>query len=303
MIKKTIGYIGLGKMGKGMAERLLEKGWDVVAYNTSPAPIVALEELGAMPVYTLEELTSKLTLPRLVWLMVPHGAVDNVLAELTPLLQKGDVVIDGGNSFYKDSMRRGAELAKKGIHFMDSGTSGGPRGAREGACTMVGGNKNIFEQYEILFKDISVPNGYMYMGEVGAGHFVKMVHNGIEYGMMQAISEGFEVLKKSGFKLNLARVADLYNHQSVIESRLVGWAKSAFEVYGDDLEKISGKVSHSGEGLWTVQTAKELGVPVPIIEGSLKFREASQNNPSYTGQVVSALRNQFGGHNVADEKK
>ena len=253
--------------------------------------------------YTLLEMTSKLTLPRLIWLMVPHTAVDTVLAELTPLLQAGDVVIDGGNSFYKESMRRGAELAKKGIHFMDAGTSGGPRGAREGACTMVGGDKDVFDAHEELFKDISVPDGFAYMGKVGAGHFVKMVHNGIEYGMMQAIGEGFEVLKSSAFDLDLVRVADLYNHQSVIESRLIGWAKSAFESHGTDLKTISGKVSHSGEGLWTVETAKELGVPIPIIEGSLKFREDSQKNPSYTGQVVSALRNQFGGHQVSEDKK
>lgn len=297
-MKKTIGYVGLGKMGKGMAERLLEKGWEVVAYNTSPAPIVELEKIGALPAYSLEEMSSKLTLPRLIWLMVPHKAVDSVLSELLPFLGEGDVVIDGGNSFYKESVRRSKELAKKGIHFMDAGTSGGPRGAREGACTMVGGECEIFNAYEELFKDISVPDGYAYMGSAGAGHFAKMVHNGIEYGMMQAIGEGFEVLKNSSFDFDLARVADLYNHQSVIESRLVGWAKSAFETYGDDLEKISGKVSHSGEGLWTVETAKELGVPVPIIEGSLRFREESQKNPSYTGQVVSALRNQFGGHEV-----
>lgn len=297
-MNKKIGYIGLGKMGKGMAEHLLEKGWEVVAYNRSPEPTKELAEKGAVPAYTLEEVALQTEAPRLLWLMVPHQAVDGVLAELVPLLQSGDTVIDGGNSFYKDSVRHAAELREKGIHFLDAGTSGGPGGAKAGACTMVGGEKEIFERYEELFRDISVNDGYAYMGKAGAGHFVKMVHNGIEYGMMQAIGEGFEVMKRSPFELNLTKVAELYNHQSVIESRLVGWAKSAFEAYGEDLESISGSVSHSGEGLWTVQTAKEFGVPVPIIEGSLQFREDSTTNPSYTGQVVSALRNQFGGHEV-----
>ncbi len=300
-MKKIIGYVGLGKMGKGMVGNLLEKGWEVVAFNRTPASTDEIAKQGAIPAYTLAEVVSKLETPRLVWLMVPHQAVDDVLAELVPLLSAGDTVIDGGNSFYKNSMRHSDELAQKKIHFMDAGTSGGPRGAREGACSMVGGEKEIFDKYEELFKDISVKDGYKYFGKAGAGHFVKMVHNGIEYGMMQAIGEGFEVMKKSPFELNLTDVADLYNHQSVVESRLVGWAKSAFEEYGEDLKAISGKVSHSGEGLWTVETAKEFGVPVPIIEGSLKFREESQSNPSYTGQVVSALRNQFGGHEVKKE--
>ena len=300
---KTIGYIGLGKMGKGMVGNLLEKGWKVVAFNRTPAATDEVAREGATPAYTLAEVVSKLASPRLVWLMVPHQAVDEVLEELIPLLSGGDTVIDGGNSFYKNSMRHADELSKKGIHFLDAGTSGGPGGAREGACTMVGGEKEIFDRYEELFKDISVKDGYAYFGKAGAGHFVKMVHNGIEYGMMQAIGEGVEVMKKSPFDLNLERVATLYNHQSVIESRLVGWAESAFKEYGQDLEAISGKVSHSGEGLWTVETAREFGGPTPIIEGSLKFREESQDNPSYTGQVVSALRNQFGGHSVKKENE
>ena len=163
---------------------------------------------------------------------------------------------------------------------------------------MVGGEKEVFDTYEELFKDISVVGGYLYVGKAGAGHFVKMVHNGIEYGMMQAIGEGFEIMKKSPFDLNLTKIANLYNHKSVIESRLIGWAEDAFKEYGEDLDGISGSVSHTGEGLWTVETAKELGVPVPVIEDSLKFREESKDNPSYTGQIVSALRNQFGGHKV-----
>jgi len=293
-----LGYIGLGKMGKNMVEHLLKKDWDIVAYNRSPEPIKEIEGKGAEGAYSLKELVEKLEAPRLIWLMVPHQAVDGVLGELLPLLSEGDTVIDGGNSNYKETLRRAKELEEKKINFMDIGTSGGPGGAAGGACLMIGGKKEIFEKYESLFKDIAAPDAYGLMGRAGAGHFVKMVHNGIEYGMMQAIAEGFAVMKRSDFDLDLVKVTDIYNHKSVIESRLVGWLKSAYEEYGEDLEEISGKVSHSGEGLWTVEAAHDLGIPVPIIEGSLKFREESQESPSYTGQVVSALRNQFGGHEV-----
>ncbi len=302
-MNKKIGYIGLGKMGKNMVLRLLEHGWSVVAYNRSPEPIKEMEEKGAQGAYSIKEVVGILESPRLIWLMVPHQVVDAVLEELVPILEEGDVVIDGGNSNYKQSIRREQELKEKNIKFLDAGVSGGPVGAREGACTMVGGSKNTFQYYEELFKDISAKDAYAHMGHGGAGHFVKMVHNGIEYGMMQAIGEGIEVLKKSDFNLSLTGVARIYNNRSVIESRLTGWLQKGFEEYGEDLKEISGKVSASGEGLWTVEAAKELGVPVPIIEGSLKFREQSQDNPSYTGQVVSALRNQFGGHEVRKEKE
>ncbi|MEK7452645.1 MAG: phosphogluconate dehydrogenase (NAD(+)-dependent, decarboxylating) [Patescibacteria group bacterium] len=293
-----IGYIGLGKMGEGMVLRLLEKGWDVVAYNRSKDPIKEVEKNGAVGAYSLRELVDKLETPRVIWLMVSHQAVDAVLEELVPLLSDGDVLIDGGNSNYKETLKRSKELKEKNIHFLDAGTSGGPRGARNGACVMVGGERDLFDRYEKLFTDISADKAYGYMGRSGSGHFVKMVHNGIEYGMMQALGEGFEVLKKSEFNLNLTEVVKIYNNKSVIESRLTNWLQSAFQKHSEDLNGISGKVSHSGEGLWTVEAANELGVPLPIIEGSLKFREESQNNPSYTGQVLSALRNEFGGHDV-----
>ena len=290
-------------MGKGMVLRLLESGWDVVAYNRSPESVKKMEAAGAVGAYSISEVIKKLETPRLLWLMVPHQAVDTVLAEIVPLLAEGDVVIDGGNSNYKQSVRRARELAEKNIKFLDAGVSGGPAGARGGACVMVGGEREVFDQYEELFKDISAPNAYAYMGRGGAGHFVKMVHNGIEYGMMQAIGEGFAVLKKSDFDLNLKEVAKIYNNKSVIESRLTGWLQKGFQEYGTDLEDISGKVSASGEGLWTVEAAKELGVKVEVIEDSLKFRELSQKDPSYTGKIVSALRNQFGGHEVSKKKE
>lgn len=293
-----LGYIGLGKMGYKMVERLLESNYEVVVSTPNKDVVEKARELGAEGVLSNAQVVSSLAGPRLIWIMVPWKAVDSVMAEIIPELKEGDTVIDGGNSPYKESIRRGEELAKKGINFLDAGVSGGPSGARNGACIMVGGKKDIFNKYEQLFKDLSVPSGYGYMGEVGAGHFVKMVHNGIEYGMMQAIAEGFGIMKASNFNLNLEEVARVYENKSVVESRLVSWLKSAYVEYGQDLQEISGKVSHSGEGLWTVEAAEEVGIPAPIIKGALEFREQSQESPSYTGQVVSALRNQFGGHEV-----
>jgi len=301
-----IGYIGLGKMGMGMVKLLLEKGHEVVATDPNEDARKEAEAAGAQTVINLNEFKEKLPGEKFIWIMVPHQIVDTVLNDLGEVLTTGDVIMDGGNSNYNETVRRGAELKKKGFVFMDVGTSGGPSGARNGACMMIGGDRNKFEKYEQLFKDLSVKGGYGYMGETGAGHYVKMVHNGIEYGMMQAIGEGFEILKSSKFNLNLTDVTKIYNNGSVIESRLIGWLQKAYEEEGEDLNAISGEVSHSGEGQWTVEEAKNCRVdditfkqiPVPIIEGSLQFRVNSTGNPSYTGQVVSALRNQFGGHLV-----
>jgi len=297
-MEKNIGYIGLGKMGKNMVFRLLEQGWNVTAYNRSPDPIAEVVEAGANGANTLEELVGSLSEPRLVWVMVSHTAVDAVLEELVPLLAPGDTIIDGGNSNYKESIRRHSDLKEKNIQFLDAGVSGGPGGARSGAATMVGGERGAFDTYEEIFKDISIPGGYGYMGKGGAGHFVKMVHNGIEYGMMQAIGEGFEIMQKAPLDLDLKEVVRVYQNGTVISSRLIDWLASAYEKEGVDLKEISGKVSHSGEGLWTVEAAKELAVPAKVIEDALQFRIDSQESPSYTGQVVSALRNQFGGHEV-----
>jgi 6-phosphogluconate dehydrogenase len=268
-----IGYIGLGKMGLNMVERLHEKGHEVVAYNRSPEPREEAKKIGVETVETLEDLVNALEAPRVIWLMVTHSANDAVLKELTPLLSKGDLIIDGGNSYYEDTIRRGKELEAEGLYFMDVGTSGGPKGARDGACLMIGGNKAMFQTLLSLFEDLaSDGSAYAHLGKTGAGHFVKMVHNGIEYGMMQAIAEGFEVLKKSDFNLDLEQVAGLYNKKSVIESRLVGWLMSGFKKFGQDLDDVSGTVAHTGEGEWTVVTAKKLGVPVPIIEESFNLR-------------------------------
>lgn len=289
----------MGKMGAAMVRRLMEKEWNVTGYNQEEAETRKLVDEGMRGAYSLKELVQTLEPPRLVWLMVPHTAVESVLEELVPLLEEGDTIIDGGNSPYALSIARADMLLGKSITFLDAGVSGGPSGARNGGCVMVGGDEEVFRRYEELFRDISAPDAYAYFGRSGSGHFVKMVHNGIEYGMMQAIAEGFSLMKRSHFDLDLQEVARVYNKRSVIESRLVGWLYDTYKREGQELENVSGRVSHSGEGQWTVDAAKELGIAVENIEQSLRFREESQENPSYTGKVVSALRNAFGGHKVS----
>ena len=293
-----LGYIGLGKMGFNMVQLLLEKGHEVVAFNRTEKVVKEIAKQGAKPSSSVQSLAAALAAPRLIWLMIPYQAVDEVIKELIPSLREGDTIIDGGNSPYRESMRRARELEEKGIDFLDAGVSGGPGGARSGACIMVGGKEAVYKKFKDLFRDLSVKKGHAYMGKSGAGHFVKMVHNGIEYGMMQAIAEGFAVMKACPFDLDLVKVADIYNHRSVIESRLVDWLEKAFEQYGEGLENISGSVEQTGEGAWTVEAARELGIQVPIIEGALKFRIESQRKPNYTGKIISALRHQFGGHEV-----
>ena len=303
----TIGVVGLGKMGGNLARQLLSKEWRVIGFNRSADVTRELESEGLTGAYSIKELVSALPKPRVVLLMVPAGKpVDEVIFGkdgLINYLDKGDIVIDGGNSFYKDAITRFEKLKKRGIHFIDVGVSGGPEGARRGASLMVGGDKEIFQRTEQLFYDLSVKDGYQFFEGAGAGHFVKMVHNGIEYGMMQAIAEGFTILKKAKYKLNLAQVSDIYNHGSVIESRLIGWLKKAFDAGGNDLKEISGSVGHTGEGEWTVKTAKELKAQARVIEEALRFRIKSERDPTYTGKILSALREQFGGHKVRNNKK
>ncbi|MBI4123127.1 MAG: glucose-6-phosphate dehydrogenase [Parcubacteria group bacterium] len=303
----TIGVVGLGKMGGNLSRRLLSKEWRVVGFNESALATHELESEDFTGAYSLKELVAALPKPRIVWLMVPAGKpVDEVIFGkdgLTNYLDKGDIVIDGGNSFYKDAIMRFKKLKKRGIHFIDVGVSGGPEGARSGASLMIGGDKEIFQKLEQLFYDLSIKGGYQFFEGAGAGHFVKMVHNGIEYGMMQAIAEGFTILKKAKYKLNLAQVSDIYNHGSVIESRLISWLKKAFEAGGNDLKEISGSVGHTGEGEWTIKTAKELKAQTRVIEEALRFRIKSERNPTYTGKILSALREQFGGHKVRNNQK
>ncbi len=305
-MKKRIGIIGLGRMGGGLAQNLLDHKWEVVGYNRTSDITKELEGKGLEGAYSLEELSDKLKSPRVVFLMLTaNGANEEVIFGkngLTSVLQKGDIIIDGGNSYYKIAIETANKLKKFGITFLDAGISGGPGGARNGACSMVGGDKKTFEYVENVFKDISIPQGYMHFEGVGAGHFVKMVHNGIEYGMMQAIGEGFEIMQKSPFKLNLIDVAEIYQHGSVVTSRLVGWLQDALKKYGTDLKDVSGAVGFTGEGEWTAKTAKEFGVPAKIIEESFKFRVASQKKPSFTGKLVTGMRNQFGHHSIEKGK-
>lgn len=293
-----ITYIGLGKMGLNMVERLREKKHTVAVYDPSSDARARAQSLGAIVAGSLAELFAENVAPHTVWLMVPHTVVGDVLSDLAPHLREGDTVIEGGNSPFRETIRRACDHEARGVRFLDAGVSGGPGGAKAGACIMVGGQRDVFAEYEPLFKDLSVDGGYAYVGTSGAGHFVKMVHNGIEYGMMQALAEGFDVLKQSEFALSLTEIARLYNRGSVIESRLVGWLKEGFETYGEDLADITGRASASGEGLWTVETARGMGVPVAVIEDSLKAREASQKRPSYQGQLISVMRNMFGGHSA-----
>ena len=301
-MKKELGLIGLGKMGKNMVLRLLERKWRVVVFDKEPKPGRELAKKGAIPADSLEDLVKELKPPRLIWLMVPAGKpVDETLFSrggLVSFLKKGDIVIDGGNSFFEDSIKRAKKLSQKGIEFLDIGVSGGPGGARKGACLMVGGKKRIFEKLKPLFRDLATKDGFQFLGSAGAGHFVKMVHNGIEYGMMQAIAEGFNLMKNSPFQLDLKKIANLYNHGSVVQSRLVDWLEKAFQAHGQELKVVSGSVSHTGEGEWTIKTARKWRIPVKVIEDSFRFRVESQKKPSYTGKILSALREQFGHHKV-----
>lgn len=301
-LKRKIGIVGLGKMGGNVARRLKGKGWKVWGYNKEQETTDHLSKEGVTPAYSLRELISGLTVPRLIWLMVPAGKpVDEVLFGkngLSQFLSAGDIVIDAGNSFYKDAIRRFEELKKKNIHFIDVGMSGGPSGALQGASLMIGGSRELYERLEPLFAELSVINGYQFFEGVGAGHFVKMIHNGIEYGMMQAIAEGFTILRSAPYKLTLTDVARVYNHGTVIESRLLEWLRSGLTIHGEDLSPVSGTVRHTGEGEWTVQVAREQKLTAAVIETALQFRKDSERNPSYTGKILTALRNQFGGHPI-----
>jgi glucose-6-phosphate 1-dehydrogenase len=307
MIRKEIGIFGLGKMGGGVARQLHEKGWRVVASNRSPGPVEEIKKEGIEGVFSHDELVAELKGPRIIWIMITAGKGNDELLfgkdGIVQHLKKGDIIIDAANAYYEDTARRAKLLKKRGIHLIDVGFSGGPSGARNGGSLMIGGDKRIFQQLEPLFRDLSVPGGYSYFGEAGAGHFVKMVHNGIEYGMMQAIGEGFAIMKKSPYKLDLEKIANVYNRGSVIESKLIGWLEEAYKMYGQDLKVVSSSVNYTGEGEWTVKTGKKLKVPTPVIEDSFKFRVRSKKTPSYIGKVLSALRNRFGGHSIEGQGK
>lgn len=294
-----IGLIGLGRMGMNMVQRLMNGGHSVVAFARTAETVKKAEEKGAVGAASLKDIVDKLERPRVVWLMVPAGkATEDTLMELAGLLEEGDILIDGGNSFYKDSMRRAGELKKLNISFLDIGTSGGIWGLKIGYCMMVGGDKDVFTKVEPLLKTLAPENGYALMGPHGSGHFVKMVHNGIEYAMLQGYAEGFEIMHaKKDFNLDLHKIAGLWNHGSVVRSWLLELAENAFSK-DPGLESIRGYVEDSGEGRWTVAEAVELDVPAPAITLSLLERFRSRQEESFSAKTIAALRNEFGGHAV-----
>jgi 6-phosphogluconate dehydrogenase len=300
-----IGMIGLGKMGMNMTKRLIRGGHKVVAYNKTVDKIEAAKRAKARPAYSLEALVKGLRPPRVIWIMVPAGRpVDETIGRLAGMVSKDDVIIDGGNSFYKDDIRHAGQLTARGVHYMDVGVSGGVWGLKEGYCLMAGGDRMIFRRVEPLLKTLAPKDGYLYCGPVGAGHFVKMVHNGIEYGLMAAYGEGFHILHESEYakSVNLAEVAHLWNRGSVVRSWLLELAENAFRKDAD-LSGIKGYVEDSGEGRWTVQQAIEMGVPAPVTALSLFNRFRSREEESFSDKLLAALRNEFGGHAVKSESK
>ena len=306
---KELGIIGLGRMGGNVARRLAKAGWHVVGYNRSPDDTKALEKeplfkgKGIDGAYSIQELVNKLSKPRVVLTILTAGKpTDEVLDNLVKNLEADDIIIEGANSFYEDTVRRSKKVIKQGVKFIDVGVSGGPGGALTGACLMIGGSKQLFKYLEPLFIAMAAPKAYQHFEGVGAGHFVKMVHNGIEYGMMQSIAEGFNLLKNGPYKVNVIDAATIYQNKSVVTSRLVDWLLEGFKKFGMDLNDVSGSVGYTGEAQYTYKTGKKLGLPMKIILGSILFRKASQTNPSYIGKVLTTMRNGFGQHSIESGK-
>lgn len=299
-----IGMVGLGRMGMNMARRLLQGGHQVVAYNRSAAKTEELAAEGGEASFTLAELVGKLDGRKVVWLMLPAGqTVDEHIDQLLLLLAPGDIVIDGGNSYYKDDIRRAAKLSGHGLSYVDAGVSGGIWGLKVGYCTMVGGQRDDFDYLEPIFRSLAPPEGYMYCGETGGGHFVKMIHNGIEYGMMQAYGEGFALIEASTYKqVDYGDLSRLWNQGSVIRSWLLELLEKAF-ARDPELAELQGYVDDSGEGRWTVMQAVESGVSAPVITSALFRRFESRQTDAFENRVLAALRQQFGGHAVQKKDK
>lgn len=294
-----IGVIGLGKMGMNLALNLDEHGHFVKGMDVSAAVLLAAKEKGIAVYETVKDLVDSFAEQRIIWLMLPAGDLtETVLLSIMPLLSPQDIVIDGGNANYKDSILRAKQCAAKGINYLDCGTSGGISGARSNACLMIGGEQKVFLAIEQLFKDLASADGYLYTGSSGSGHFLKMIHNGIEYGMMQAIGEGFQLLEQSNYNFDLAAVAGVWNHGSVIRGWLMEIIANKFSE-SPHLTDYRGVIGASGEGKWAVETALEMNIPVPTIALSLFMRNLSQEEDSFSAKVVSALRNGFGGHEVS----
>lgn len=292
-----IGMIGLGKMGLNLVNNLLAHDIAVTVFDLNSALVDEAEKIGGKGIGSLKEFT-RLDSPRIVWSMVPAGApTDETVKALGNILSAGDIVIDGGNSHYEESIRHYQELKEKGIHFFDVGTSGGMNGARNGGNFMIGGDRETFSMIEPIFKAIAEENGYLYTGEAGSGHYLKMVHNGIEYGMMQAIGEGFDLLEHSPFNYDNQAVAKVWNNGSVIRSWLMELAEEAFAA-DPHLDQLKGTMYSSGEGKWTVEESLERQVPMPVTTLALQMRYRSLEEDTFTGKVVASLRNGFGGHTV-----
>jgi 6-phosphogluconate dehydrogenase len=296
-----LAMIGLGRMGSGMTQRLLRGGHQVVVFDRSADAVAALAGSGATGASSLEDLGQKLRAPRIFWLMIPAGPpVDDTIQRLSGVLSPGDIIVDGGNSNYKDSIRRAETLRSQQVEFLDCGVSGGVWGLKVGFNLMVGGNQAVFKQVEPVFQTLAPPDGYACVGPSGAGHYAKMVHNGIEYSMLQSYAEGFEILKAAPFGFDLVQLARLWNHGSVIRSWLLELAEDAFE-RDPELAHIKGYVEDSGEGRWTLEEALAHAVPAPALAMSLFMRYRSRQDDSFSAKVLAALRNEFGGHPVRTE--
>ena len=293
-----LGFVGLGRMGLNMVTRLTRGGHTIVAYDRSPEAVGRASAAGARGVASLEAIAATLASPRAIWLMVPAGdATESTVNALAPLLSAGDIVIDGGNSNFHDDVRRAQSLAAQRIQYVDAGTSGGIWGLEEGYCLMVGGDVEVCRHLEPIFLTLAPQDGYLRVGDHGAGHYVKMIHNGIEYGLMQAYAEGFELLHASPYKLDLGAVASLWTHGSVVRSWLLELAARAL-TDDRDLSTLKGYVDDSGEGRWTIQEAIERAVPLPVITAALFTRFRSREDNPFAERLLAALRNQFGGHAV-----
>lgn len=293
-----IGFVGLGKMGGKMVERLLQKGHEVVAYNLTQKEIDEAVSKGAIGATSLTDLVNKLDGRKIIWLMVPAGKpVDQNIAGLLPLLKSNDIIIDGGNSYWRETVARGQKVKEQGLHYLDCGTSGGVWGLQNGYCLMYGGDKEACDFAEPIFKSLAPENGYIYCGGSGAGHMVKMIHNGIEYGMMQAYAEGFEIMKNSPYDVDLEKVSRTWMHGSVVRSWLLELIGNALEG-NENLDGIKDYVADSGEGRWTVQTAMDFNVPAHVITSSLFTRFESRQDTSFAMKLLAAMRNQFGGHEI-----
>ena len=293
-----LAILGLGRMGGNMVRRLLQNDHRVIAYNRSPEPVEEAESYGAVGAYTIDEVIGQLTSPRVVWMMIPHGdPVDQMITDLLPKLDRGDILIDGGNSNWKKSVERAERVRAEGINYLDVGVSGGVWGLEIGYCMMIGGDAESFQHVEPAFKSLAPDDGYLHVGANGAGHYTKMIHNGIEYGLMQAYAEGFELLEASPYDIDHKAVADLWNNGSVIRSWLLELAARAFD-QDPNMETIRGYVEDSVEGRWTVEQAIDTAVPAPVLALSLMARFRSRQDDSYSARVVAALRREFGGHSV-----